>query len=114
MSELGSLYRQEVRLEEKLVVWRSNQMQTRRELGQVQKRRAFLEGILERGADPDRRLPSAPGKSGDGDGQKAATRQEIRLPLAEREPEPQPEVWERPQPPIALVRQRVGRGAARR
>jgi len=109
MSELGSLYRQEVRLEKKLVVWRNNEMQTRRELSQVQERRSFLDGVLERRAGTDRRSPLAVKVSGGGDGQKAAPWREIPQPP----PEPEPESRKR-QPPIALDRQRVRRSAAGR
>ena len=114
MSELGSLYRQEVRLEKQLVVWRNNEMQTRRELRQVQERRALLDGVLERGAGTDLGSPSAERKSGDGGGRKASTRQDIPPSSPQPQLEPEPEVWERRQPPIALDRQRVRRSAAGR
>ena len=108
MSELGSLYRQEVRLEKKLVVWRTNEMQTRRELSQVQERRAFLDGVLERRIDTDRRSPSAVKVSGGGGRETVPQRESPQPP-----PEPEPESRKR-QPPIALDRQRVRRSAAGR
>ena len=106
MSELGSLYRQEVRLEKKLVVWRTNEMQTRRELRQVQERRTFLDGVLERRIDTDRRSPSAVKVSGGG-GQETVPQRESPLPEQESESRKR-------QPPIALDRQRVRRSAAGR
>ena len=81
LSELASLYRQEVRLEEKLVVSCDNHMQTRRELRQVQQRRTVLERILDQAAD-EGRSPSAERKSGDGGGREAAIWREIPLEAA--------------------------------
>lgn len=109
VSEIASLYRQEVRLEKKLLLWERNQQQAERDLRRVQKRRAFLEGLRDR-RGTDRPSSSAERKSGHTDGHKAATGREIPQPSPELEPESEP--WDR-QPPITLERQRVGRRATR-
>ena len=112
LSELASLQRQEGRLEKKLILWTNNQKQAERDLRRVQKRRAFLERVLDQSGSAQR-ATSADNRAGNDDRREAATTREI-LPPA---PEPQPEAELEPsrrEPPIALERQRLGRRTTRR
>ena len=114
VSEIASMYRQEARLEKKWLLWNRNQKQAERDLRRVQKRRAFLERVLDQ-RDTERPSPSAERKSGNGGGRKAPARSEIPQSLApkpEPQPEPEPEPRKR-QPPIGLERQRLGRRTTR-
>lgn len=115
VAEIAALYRQESRLEKKLLLWKRNQQQAERDIRRQQKRRVSLQRILERRAGTER-------KSGDDGGRKAPTRRKIPPPSPqpaapqtqrESQPEPEPAPWERQQPPIALERQQLRRRTTR-